>query len=265
MNKSLFKLLSITCLVVLSQATVFAAVQEGQWKISPRAGVAPSGFNDRSVLKQTAFSSVNRTFVANSTTVRFVSNVAVSVTDSLDFKDIYNLPFVVGGDIGYVVMDNLELFVGLDYIYAGGDSKQTKIANIKFSSYSQVSGHVGGRFYIPLNDMFAVFMGAKIGVGYRKNSSFEMMLNSTKLLRDFRLFDGRYGVIGGPQAGFDVKVADNLSFKFMAEYLGMSNVRRNKKSVSSTPVANFTYKAQFVKGPRSSYHIPVTAGATITL
>lgn len=135
--------------------------EQGVINISLNGGIAPFIYTVRGN---------NYTFVRNPTPSNdpFITRLVKS-------SQQYHLPWTVGGEIGYMFRDNLELFADFDYSSASTKTFHfigTSDASIDetYSTYHAYAGYLGVRFY--MNSCWCSitpFVGGKIGFIHRNS------------------------------------------------------------------------------------------------
>lgn len=264
MTKALRSIALLAVLAVSATPTFAdeARYLEGDITVAARAGVAPAAFKRKATL---------------STTVSTVAN-AFAEEQSKNFNKLHSLPFTAGADIGYVIQDNLELFVNFDYAHACAKKIDftTKAPNAtgvtwKTRPYSSFAAYFGARHYFCQTGDFLPFAGAKLGVRRFASCSKGATVTghfSPDVTFKRNSLSSCTGFSGGVQFGFDYFVAENYALTFMSEILATTGKRFNSKAEihraasAATPLG---LQTQVTRNPRAMFSFPITLGLRIKL
>ncbi|MDP1724367.1 MAG: hypothetical protein Q8L85_06665 [Alphaproteobacteria bacterium] len=272
------------------------ALREGQWTFTARAGIAPtSDGDDKARVRQTfvngstygstydpvygpTYGSHGSTYDSHGSTHGVVHN---------RFKHHNDLAFATGFDIGYVPMDNVEVFFNFDYAYSGGSKKHLRNSisdhdgtidlstRYKQGNLNSYGFHIGGRYFFELDDCnFSPFVGAKLGVSYRNHDRHNVRVVVTQ--NNSTLINGLYrsplhrdttGFSAGIQAGLDYCVSDPVSLFIMGEAIGItnSNSHVHKRLVfTDAPRSDrlYTYGSHKIG---STFTFPITVGVKVRM
>ncbi|MDP3531854.1 MAG: hypothetical protein Q8S31_00985 [Alphaproteobacteria bacterium] len=290
-----------------AQTNAELAVKEGQFTVTPHAGIAPTSSKD---------ARVTRTFTK--TTPGQKVNFPASnqdVTDNTFVRRSYNakshnMPYTFGIDLGYAPMDNVEVFFGFDYTKASG-KKQTSIrknistknytnaystgtkttdlvSKYKQGNYASYGFHLGGRYFFDLDSKFSPFVGGKLGLTRHthgkhkvKDTTSIRTVGTTLLGNSFDytnpktakyslpLYKNSIGFSAGLQAGFDLRVSEQVSLVAMAEAIASTGIKTNKKTnlVYRTQGAgnNYTVFSKVTRSPKTAFSFPLTAGVKVRM
>jgi hypothetical protein len=246
------------------------ALKEGQWTFTARAGIAPTTRNKKAHISQS-----------------FVNGVTDGVVRTR-FKNHNDLPFTTGFDVGYVPIDNTEVFFNFDYVYAGSSHKRhvhNSIADphgtihlstrYKQGDFNSYGFYFGGRYFFDIADCkFSPFVGAKLGVLYRNNERRNVRVIITQ--NNSVLLNGHYraplhrdstGFSGGIQAGLDYCVSDPVSLFLMAEAIGgtNSNSHTHRRLVFTDALRNDRLYTRGSHKSGSTFAFPITAGVKVRM
>lgn len=255
-------------------------LKEGQWTFTARAGIAPTSSKK---------ARVTRTFT-NTTPNQVITFPAGynNVTNSQFTRRSYNvksngLPFTTGFDVGYAVMDNVEAFFNFDYAYASGESKTidnkftgiTSTSKYKQGNFNSYGFYLGGRYFYDMNCEFSPFVGAKLGLIHRTHGKHTITDTTTiagvKTVRSYKapLYKNSTGFSAGLQAGFDYRVAEQVSLFVMGEVIGSTSVKTHKKTHVAYRVpgtgSTSTVFSKVTRSPKSTFSFPITAGVKVRM
>lgn len=133
-----------------------------------------------------------------------------------DFKGLFKLPWILGGQLGYAWNNHAAVYGELNYIQAGGkrdycnknSNNNLSQFKINLDKYRAFSGYIGLRYYSNRYcDLVSLFIGAKVGFIYR--GDFQSHAHPSHFKRDFFIHSAR--VSGGPNIGLDWKWTENWS------------------------------------------------------
>ena len=173
MLKKLFLIVLICSF--FSPTNVFA--EKGKWSFTPYAGANVA--TSRDMIKSS---------VLSASAVIAISDFTVSATfagdvNELSFDDTHDTPVSAGFDVGYYISDDLEIFSGLHFVTAGGNSTKaiditagfnfvqggtttaiaaTDTVNALFDDYNSWDISVGATKYFPMAD-FTPYIGGYAG------------------------------------------------------------------------------------------------------
>ncbi len=129
-------------------------IERGKWAIAPKFGIAPTWYANRG----------HNVFI--------FSDGSHSKKKLPLFDDMFDLPLMYGGHIGYMVRKHVELFVDVDYTHASGDSvhfhRRGNHYRQRFNDYNAAGAYVGMQFYAAFyKQRFTPFIGVKVGYLHR--------------------------------------------------------------------------------------------------
>ena len=182
--------------IFLVPTNVFA--EKGKWSFTPYAGANVATSRDM-VEGMSGAGSVAVTFSDG-------SQLAAAVTatiDDLSFDDTHDTPVLAGFDVGYFISDNLEIFSGLHFVTASGNS--TKVLSIT----------AAGNFTSSGGTVTAIAVGETANVLFDDYDSWDISVGATKYFPnpDFTPYIGGY-------AGY--KHIDEMKFKLSFVTTGVS-------------------------------------------
>lgn len=278
MNMSIFRTGALALLAFACTETVHAserAIREGQWSFSARAGIAPTIFSEDAKISYTGVNITGGPVTVPSGNYSTPSNGNYyRQSYKYSWGDTYDLPFTAGGDIGYGVMDNFEVFFNFDYLYAGGDEHRIAPINFlgrefttrrEFKDYNSYGFYLGGRYYFDIDSFVSPFVGAKLGILSRSKSRLteKVLTSGDPTLRQIRtpFYKSSTGFSGGLQLGFDYAITDAFSAVAMAEMIGSTSVKANKNTnfIHERPRAIRLYSRVY-KAPKGTLSFPITLG-----
>ena len=170
-----FLLSLVFVFIFIIPTNVFA--EKGKWSFTPYAGANVA--TSRDMIKSS---------VLSASAVIAISDFTVSATFAgdvaeLSFDDTHDTPVSAGFDVGYYISDDLEIFSGLHFVTAGGNSTKaiditagfnfvqggtttaiaaTDTVNALFDDYNSWDISVGATKYFPMAD-FTPYIGGYAG------------------------------------------------------------------------------------------------------
>ncbi|MDP1724366.1 MAG: hypothetical protein Q8L85_06660 [Alphaproteobacteria bacterium] len=255
---------------VVARSCEGPTLKEGQWTLTARAGIAPSASNRKGRAK-----------------VTFVNSVTGGVihTHTHDVHH-HNTPFTAGVDLGYVPMDNVEVFFNFDFATSSGSKNRHTRRSIsdpagtiyvstryKQDDFNSYGFYLGGRYFFDLNCRFSPFIGGKLGVLNRQHGKDRVRVvitqtSSTLLDASYRAHHNKdsTGFSAGVQAGLDYCVNDPVSLFVMAEAIGTtrSNTHRRDAHVFTDTRGDRLY-SRATRSSGGTFSFPITAGIKVRL
>jgi len=108
------------------------------------------------------------------------------------FRQIYRLPWVVGGQIGYGLSENIRIFVEANYIQARGKNSPTfdvqnafpgQTVALSVEKYRLVDVNVGTRYYFARwCESTSLFLGTKIGLTHHRSVDFNYLSSTPAVI-----------------------------------------------------------------------------------
>jgi hypothetical protein len=239
----------------------------GKWNIGFQGGVDYTQFTRRGV----------------STT--FGPGIVASQTELGRFSRGWDLPWTVGVSAGYMVCDNVELFLEGDYVSAegrrhhrsglltvGSSTSSGGFGLERFSRYEDWEFYVGSRYYFcPFWDCFTPFLGAKLGGQYHHRihvrSEFDLVgissSSSSFSSSAATAYRGNTTVAAGFQGGINYDINCNLAIVLKGEVVVSGCWDNDTRLGATTPgLIGGTTTLFGNTGPVVSY--PVTLGLRYT-
>jgi len=174
---------------------------------------------------------------ANRGELDFIQCGGVSPANPIDklfnipkFSKFYHVPWIIGGQIGYAVSDNVRFYLEFNYLQAS--SKKNVAINtigvspntIVFSNnkYKLFDVYVGARYYWDRwCDKLSVFVGVKAGLTQHKRTKFSSTITppvpAVALTSDLTLFNRKTVPSGGLDIGLDYCICGNWALVLTAE------------------------------------------------
>ncbi len=195
--------------------------------LQAKGGIAPTFFTD----PDATYSVVPALFPG--------TNPIVLSDSGQDFDNVFDLPWLVGGELSYNATDHVQLF--LEGMYRQGDAKNKTFTSIlagfprgiKFQDDFRTWGlYVGGRYFLNRWDCLCIapFIGAKIGFQqYDHINAIPFIVIDGVSVRgsSIRVYESNYALSVGIQAGFDYAITECLSLVFTVEGVFTSLLRPN--------------------------------------
>ena len=267
-----------------------AAIKEGEWTATARAGIAPTVFNKSARMTRTnRDTTLNQTVTlpAGHNDITDATNNIIRRSYSAGFGKLHGLPFATGFDIGYAIQDNVELFFNFDWNTAGGKKKTVNVetfpatlnsiktsSKYKQGSYNSLGFYVGGRYYFDMDSKFSPFLGAKLGLQHRSHGKHKLADTTTTTagVTTTNYYPASFvknstGFSGGLQFGMDYKVTDQVSLNWMAEVIGSTSEKANTKANQAyrNATTGSTTFTKVTRSPKSNFSFPITAGVKIRM
>lgn len=229
-------------------------LSEGSFSILVKGGVNPTHWSERG--------RVWLTFPANVPAV-------VSFNRTPRFKDQFDTPYIVGGEIAYNFSCQAQLFFEANYIRADGKNHSTSGGQVPvsfgFGNYEAWNWYLGGRYYFDrswLCDRVSPFLGLKAGFVNHREVRYDLTVNDVFIERDVYIH-GKSGVSIGAQIGFDVQICDNISAVLNFEAVATAGPRTNRNNVVD-PLLNGGVTNVNVGPVGTEVSFPITLGVRYT-
>jgi hypothetical protein len=225
------------------------AVHQDGWSFSFKAGIAPAVFT--------------RTGSIESKTILQSSGRAIPSIVNFDRSDLFHFPWSLGGEVGYGLNEDIELFVSVDYFHARGKTIQlTNVPNVKgeLDSFGHLGFYFGGRYYFDVAQDFVLFSGFKLGLAFVETVDVRG-LGLTLGPNDpgkVSLFRNSTEFSAGMHFGGEYLVNEKLSFKLTSEIIGTTRIshRRRLGILSSTPNS---VQTKIGRSPGGIFQFPIMA------
>jgi len=185
------------------------------------------------------------------------------------FNDLFDLPWNVGIELGYMLCDRVETFVDFDYTSAKGKNRSYVgpdeiFVRHRFNHYRAYDFYLGTRYYLPTwFCSFTPFFGAKVGLVARN----KIRTHTTRSTVDgveissgsFTRFKSDTTISGGLQMGVNWDFSACASVTLKAEAVWSGDWRPSVIDESVSPLSTFVPLVVYGKtGPVLS--VPVTLG-----
>lgn len=282
--KNLFGRLALLSVLVASATTVSAenmSYSEGTWAVAARAGIAPSTFSRKANLTATTHNPGVAIPAGNADIDKSPFNI-FRTTISKQFNKFYSLPFTAGADVGYFVMDNVELFLNFDYTHACSkritfvERLGNKPDNVewKLRDINSYAGYMGARNYFCPMQCILPFVGAKLGVKGSgtcgRDGNITIKLNPDDAF-SYSTARNCVAFSGGLQLGFDWMFADCYALTFMSEIIGTSGRhfksgrQDHRTKTDANGNNNYRFFTEITRNPRAVLSFPLTLGVRIRM
>lgn len=247
-------LLTTLCLPLIVKAEFTSNTCAGRYSISMLGGVAPTVYGDRVLANE-----------SNATPPAFeLINIPM-------FSDQFNVPFILQGELGYMICNDWEVFYDFDWSYASGkthsfshkDSSGTVDVSgtQKFKTYKAYGNYLGTRYYLNFCcSAIKPFAGIKIGMMTRDAVNVKQVATSgtDKFTDHFSYFERDTSLSGGVHIGLDWQLNQNLSLIIKGEVIA-TDERRSRIIFNHSP-------NPVLKAGRTNiqFSFPITLGARWT-
>ena len=201
-------------------------IEQGKWAITPKFAVAPTWYTAR----------------GDTLTIRQVAPAGLEAKHKLEkFDDMFDLPLMYGGHVGYMFRKQIEFFLDFDYTHADGDTVHlhdgsTRIKQ-KFHSYKAFGAYLGTRLYLSFfKERFTPFLGIKVGYMHRWKVKTHDTISTLggEFKHSSTFFPTDNTIAGSAGIGFDIYFNRWVAFSFETEAL-ISGQRRSATVFSPTP------------------------------
>jgi hypothetical protein len=227
--KTTFILGGILFSASIAKAEFLSNTCQGRYSFSFLGGIAPNSYASRS--NANASNAVPPAF---------------ELIKIPPFQDQFKVPFILQGELGYMIRNDWEAFYGFDWSHGAGKShsfSHTDVNGIvdvtgqqKFGDFNGYGNYLGTRFYLTFC-CFPIkpFAGFKIGVMTRSEVKAKevSMSGGTTFTDHITYFKTNTTISGGVHCGFDWQLNQNLSLLFKAEIIGTGE--RNSRIIFNHP------------------------------
>ena len=148
------------------------------------------------------------------------------------------MPFILQGELGYMLRNDWEVFYDFDWNHGKGKSHSFTHKNVrgvvdvtgrqKFKDYNAYGNYLGTRYYLTFfSSSVKPFAGIKIGVMSRGAvKATEVSTSGGVTFNDhITYFKQNTTISGGLHLGLDWQLTQNLSFLFKGEIIGTGERR----------------------------------------
>ena len=203
-----------------------ATIERGTWAITPKFAVAPTWYTNRGdtlLIGQAVPLGLDKKFKLE------------------QFDDMFDLPLMYGGHVGYMFRKHIEFFIDLDYAHASGRTIHFHFDDNRFKQklqpYKAFGAYIGTRLYAAFfNERLTPFVGVKVGCLHRwkvnAHEAIDTMAGKFKRSPTFFLSDNT--IAGSAGIGFDAYFTHWMGFSFETECL-ISGQRRSATLFSPSP------------------------------
>jgi len=203
------------------------------------------------------------------------------------FKDLYKMPWTVGGKIGYMINDCSEIYVEGNYrqanakncfqitpsVNTGAEIATTIFRFNNLSKYSFFDVYIGARRYFDLDlcfcNNFSWFVGMQVGLAHHKKVKGDLYFKSTSndcgdVLNQscVQLFSKHTALAAGGNIGFDYCIGCGWSLVLTAEFIATCGPNGNQNIVvtEANVVPDIAPSNFIVGGIGTEVIFPVTLG-----
>lgn len=247
----------------------------GSVNLMVRIGAAPTLWRDRGNLSLVS---------CNALAIPDYGQDIVNVFQLPKFSKLFGTPWIVGGQLGYAVTNNVEFYLEFNYRQAKDriyevsgvnlpnepDLNVTLVTNNKYKVFD---AYIGARYYWGRCwcDRFAFFLGGQFGLVRRKAVNFSLNINSVPCAVEgplntancTPLFFKSTSPASGLNVGLDWCVGCGFSFVVMAEFIATCGPRTNSNIVltnNCTQLPGLLPSNIIVGGIGTELFFPVTVG-----
>lgn len=173
------------------------------------------------------------------------------------YSTLFRLPFVVGGQIGYAISDNMRVYLELNYgqgrskttpTIAAATTPASSFVFTSLSKYKVLDAYVGARYYWDRwCDRFSFFFGGKVGLTHHYNTAFTAssitagvttIVIPTGVTPATNLFLRHTVPSGGLNIGLDYCICGDWALAFTAELVASCGPKNNLNIILPTPLVN---------------------------
>jgi hypothetical protein len=201
-------------------------IEKGKWAIAPKFGIAPTWYSQR----------------GHTLLIGQVAPTGLNGKEKLDkFDDMFDLPLIYGGSVGYMFRKRIEFFLDLDYTHADGRTTHLHSGGFKikqkFHDYQAFGAYLGTRLYLDFfRERLTPFLAIKVGYMHRWQVKIhETIFHSNGSFHSTPTFFHSDNTIAGSAGiGFDLYFTKWLAFSFETECL-VSGQRRSATILNPSP------------------------------
>jgi hypothetical protein len=271
----------LTIFYVLIAALGFSATTEAgvyeanSWLFSVHGGFSPAKFNTPFGLT-THLTNDAVVPVPSNTIPNRVNAATISATGKVNYNKMHRNPHFFGLDIGYMLCDNWEAFIGYEFLRVDGKSFLVMnktlagvnyVLNAKLKSYDAHLGYMGVRKYFDCHGCFLPFVGLKLGGSQNKQGMALITVeNGAKIAGSSSFYVPGYfntiGFVGGPQMGVDYRINKCWSAYVAAEILYKTSHYCDTRQITlgSGGVGSVKFTSQVTQFGTNSWAYPVSFG-----
>lgn len=215
-----------SCTQKTKKACGLCTIEQGKWAVTTKFAVAPTWYSDR----------------GDTLLIGQIAPTGLNSKHKLEeFDDMFDLPLMYGGHVGYMFRKQIEFFLDFDYTHAEGDTvhhhfKSTRIKQ-KFNDYKAFGAYIGTRLYLSFfKERFTPFLGVKVGYMHRwkVKTHDEIFTSSGKFEHSRTFFPSDNTIAGSAGIGFDIYFNRWVAFSFETECL-IAGQRRSATIFTPTP------------------------------
>lgn len=195
------------------------------------------------------------------------SSTVLQVFDRPKFKTLFNMPWVLGMQIGYACNENVRIYLECNYLEAKGKKEALVLSatmpsfEVKLSpqKFRLIDGYVGSQFYWGRwCNQLAFFLGAKIGVTHHYALNFDLGVAPGSFLTDIPLIKANTVVSGGLNWGMDICFCQGLSLVLTGEIVFSAAPKSDQ--FNSNFVISERFNTIFIGNMNAEIRFPITAG-----
>lgn len=197
-----------------------------------------------------------------------------------NYFEVFNLPFFIGGKVGFNVTDYFEAYVEGDYLQGSGrcstwsvncpSSTITATLATKLSKYSAGVFYIGSRYYFDCCRIcrpLSFFAGLQVGVVTHRQTDIEITAASsvgTLVPQINPYFLQTTSISAGGNLGFDLCLSCNLSFVVTLEIIGNGAIRNYPVICLGTGLPGVNASTALVGRFQSEIWFPILFGLKYT-
>ena len=196
-------------------------------------------------------------------------NPVLQFFNSPHFDTFFVTPWIVGGQVGYAVLDYIRLYGEVNYIHAKGkrNSRFNTVTNPAFPAviaanrYHSLDAFFGARYYTDRwCNYIAAFVGAKIGLIHHRNTQITttVAIPAQFILSNLNVLQSNTYIAGGVNGGLDICFCGGLSFVLTAECVVSAGPKINNSIALTPALGRFTSLAFGTIG--AEIRFPLTVG-----
>lgn len=246
-------LVGVLFLAPTAKAEFASNTCEGRFSVSVLGGIAPNIYVDRENANASA-----------------ANPPAFELINIPSFGDQFNMPFILQGELGYMVRNDWEVFYDFDWSQGKGKShsfshEESGTVDVsgtqKFKNFNGYGNYLGSRYYLTYGTFpIKPFAGFKIGIMTRGAVKVQQVATSggTTFTDNYNYFKSNTTISGGLQIGLDWQLTENLSLLLKGEFIA-TGYRKSGIIFNHSP--NPVLKAG---NASAQFSFPVTLGARWT-
>lgn len=198
---------------------------------------------------------------------------------------LFNLPWTLGGQLGYAIADNIRTYFEFNYFQGSGkdkaslETKQNPASTVVFdmNNYKLYDAFLGFQYFFNRwCNRYSLILGGKIGLVYHYETEFSATIEvppaaATQWITKQEFFENNLRVAGGFNIGVDICICDCWNAMFMGEIVANCGPKSNpniafgqKQGCNPPPLAVPGINNLLLGSIGAELRFPFTAGLRYT-